>query len=206
VVRWCAACGMALGLAACVSNAAKTEYEKITGNPIPRIHNDVVLWRAQGHPAKSVLIGVAKPPEAVARDLAAVIETQWGVAERNLPFTDAVASFRSKPYNIAPEASSAVFVEVHRFPGSEAMSLVVLERQDKWRGWGRGFHTGLRLPWKVWTDADVVTKRELDAVLAYFEGAGVKTAYAFPDWPKKLRDTAAISAIRQELLGPTAER
>lgn len=191
-------------MAACMSDAGKTDYEKITGNPIPRLHKETVLWKAEGSPAKGVLIGVAQPPEAVVKELEAVIETRWGVAERDLSFTDALASFRSKPYNVAPEALSSVIVKIHRFPQRDDLSMIELRRLDKWRDWGRDFHTGLPVPWKVWTSADIVTKGELDTVLDHFAKARVRTASAFPVWPRGVDDAAAAAAILEKL-APTTD-
>jgi hypothetical protein len=193
--------GLAIATLGCglARQGEKPEFEKLTGDPIPGRGGEVVLWTAPGHPASAVLLGVALPPETVARDVHRRFLDRWGlIDERRRPrFGASVASFDSRPFNETTGSYSVLHAEVLPLDGSGSCAVVVLQREDRWRSWAKEFHTGLRLPFRVWSNASLVTQGEVDVFSAPYADRGVFTTVVLPaDW---LRPLADLEAVRRGL-------
>jgi hypothetical protein len=70
----------------------------------------------------------------------------------------------TRPYNVLPplEGSSTLYVEIldaMRLLGRRG-AVLLIRRVDRWRNWGRGFHTGVRIPFRVSSETYLVTDRE----------------------------------------------
>lgn len=74
-------------------------------------------------------------------------------------------SWRTRRYNQADGADGWSQAEFSCIDGASVvrdcpLTLVGIRRIDHWRGWGREFHTGIPVPWKVRTESYLVTSKE----------------------------------------------
>ncbi len=71
----------------------------------------------------------------------------------------------TKRYNILPSVGGYSETTIRVLDGAEifgnACTLVILERTDHWRDWGREWHTGIHIPFKLNMDGSIITETEI---------------------------------------------
>jgi hypothetical protein len=185
------------------SKTARSDYERVSGNPVPDDYKEEVIWLNASRPAAAALIGLVIAPEQAASDAEQFMGRELEHAGKLPADIDraAIAYYRSQPFHVSATTRSIRLIDIRSFPALPGASVVVLTRLDWWKGGGREFHTGCRVPFKVWTKTHVVTKGELSSLLTHYERSGLTTVVGFAeyDWDP-LRNPTTLSTMRDELL------